>query len=238
MKITYSSQFTSILLGLAFIASTLPTHAQLIPVKVTGFNIDIIANGGDGTGNSVDATASTLDSADGLYVYYTQGFLTASPTVGLPTTGFVSAKDSKTTFQLQPPEGDNALLLKPLASGSLTFSSPSKFTNLALLVTGFHGDISVSYKISYSDATSDAGEFIANDNFDKEGFAIRGFGRVGRGSDYVQTPQDNPRLYQVTLTGFSTSKTINSIEFTNSTNVINEQNEDQNIAIFAVSATP
>src|SRR4051794_7381129 len=81
--------------------------AQRTPIAATGYNFDGIANGPDSSLAGVQG--STTGVMDSIYDYFTVGFDTAAPTIGLPTSSFASAADPTTTFQLQSPSANNLL---------------------------------------------------------------------------------------------------------------------------------
>src|SRR5437016_5187117 len=126
--------------------------AQRTPLGLSGFNFDGIADGTDSSLAGV--VGSTTGSLDSIYVYFTQGFDTASPTTGLPTASFVSAADATTTFQLKAPTVNNVLLLQQAGSGAtsgaLTLTTPTSFVSLAFLITGFNGTQPGSYALNFS----------------------------------------------------------------------------------------
>src|SRR5688572_19491904 len=81
-----------------------------VPVPVTGFNADIIANG---TGHANLSTSHSVDSQTDTYCFVAQNFVNAagqSPTSYLPFNGIInSAATSGLSFQLAPYSGNNSL---------------------------------------------------------------------------------------------------------------------------------
>ncbi|HVT13160.1 MAG TPA: PEP-CTERM sorting domain-containing protein [Fimbriimonadaceae bacterium] len=224
------------LLATLALASAFAT-AQNTPIAVNGFNFDGIANGADSSAAGVQG--STTGVMDSIYDYFTLGFDPAAPTVGLPTTSFVSAANAMTTFQLGPADGNNLLLLRQAnsgqSSGTLNLVTPGSFTSLALLVTGFNGSQPGSYSLNFSSGIPTMGAFTATDNFNGSGYAISGFGRVSRSDGVFDLAGGtNPRLYEVdiTLSPTDQTRTLTSITFTN-----NETSgvTYHNIGVFGVS---
>lgn len=210
------------------------------PIGVNGFNFDGIADGPDSSAAGVQASTSGV--LDSIYDYFTVGFDPGAPTVGLPAASFVSAANPTTTFQLAPAEGNNLLLLRQAnsgaSSGTLTLNTPSSFTSLAFLVTGFNGSQPGSFSLNFSSGSPTMGAFTATDNFNGSGYAISGFGRVSRSDGVFDLAGgSNPRLYEidVTLSPTDQTRTLSSITFTN-----NETSgvTYHNIGIFGISGTP
>jgi hypothetical protein len=214
--------------------------AQRTPISVSGFNFDGIANGPDSSVTGVQA--STTGVMDSIYDYFTLGFDPVAPTTGLPTSSFVSAADATTTFQLASPTVNNVLLLRQANSGqttgTLTLNTPTLFSSLAFLVTGFNGSQPTGFTLNFASGLPTSGSFTATDNFNGSPFAINGFGRVSRSDGIFDLAGGtNPRLYQITvnLAGGDQTRALTSIAFTN-----NETSGTNfhNVGVFAISGTP
>jgi len=226
--------------------------AQDMPVATTGYDFDGIANGGPAsngdladiqastTGTVFDGKAGTLDS---LYVYFGVGFSAAAPTVGLPQDPFTSATGSGTVFGLQDFSSNNVLLLREAnsgqSSGTLTLTTPSAYSHLSFLVTGFNGSQPTGYSLNFMSGTPTMGNFSAPDNFNNSGAAISGFGRVDRNNNGVFdfASGTNPRLYEidVSLSAGDQARSLTSITFTNEES---SGTSFHNVGVFAVSGTP
>jgi hypothetical protein len=214
--------------------------AQRTPISVSGFNFDGIANGADSSLAGI--VGSTTDVLDSIYDYYTLGFNPAAPATGLPTSPFISVFDPTTTFQLAAPAGNNVLLLRQANSGqttgTLTLTSPSAFSSLALLVTGFNGGQAGTYSLNFASGLPTGGSFTAPDNFNQANYAINGFGRVSRQNGaFDLAGGTNPRLYQinVNLSPTDQARTLTSITLSN---VETSGITFHNIGVFGVSGTP
>jgi len=215
--------------------------AEGIPISVTGYNWDGIANGAPTNNDPPAVQASTTGTLDGIFCYFERGFWSLDANVGLPPDGKVTSYvDNLTRYQLRPATGDNLLLLRNLfnPSGTLTLVTPGSYRKIHFLVTGFNGSLPGRYTLHFSDLSSTSGSFTSPDNFNQVGWAIRGFGRVDRDNDGVfANPALNPRIYQVTvgLNALDAMKTLTAIEFFNDD--VTGLNH-HNVGIFGVSGVP
>jgi hypothetical protein len=230
---------SALVVSSAFAASL--AFAEGIPIPLSGYNWDGIANGAPTNNNPPAVQASTTGTLDGIYCYFERGFWSLDANVGLPPDGKVTSDvDNLTRFKIEPASGNNLLLLRNLVnpSGTLTLVTPASYRKLHLLVTGFNGSLPGRYVLHFSDLTTFNGNFAAPDNFNQVSWAIRGFGRVDRNNDGAfANPSLNPRMYQVTisLSGLNSMKTLTSVElFNDDATGLNHHN----IGIFGISGVP
>jgi hypothetical protein len=221
-----------ILLSAIVLAAAYNAMAQTyVPVAVTGYNADIVANG---SGSA--ATSTSINADDGGFVLMAQNYVTPSnqsPTSFLPNSGLInSAATPGVTYQLAAYTGNNSLRIPATGTGTaagtgtITFSSP--FSAEALYVLGFSGSgiSTVTITVTFTDATTQvfSGQSFS-DWFGGTGFAIQGIGRVGRTTNVIENSTIDPRIYQkvLTLSAGNITKPIQSIAFnkTSATGVLN-----------------
>lgn len=191
----------AILFGCGFVFSGIVSAAALpvmTPLDVSGWDYDGIADAG-----SMRPNGSTTGTLELYRDYFEKGFDPAHPNIGLPAgKTFQSALHSTTTFQIQPANGNNLLLLggfvspAPSSSGTLTFTAPTLVSELAVLDTGFNGNHVGTYILNYASGTAVSGPLSAADNFQAGPVAISGFGRFRY--DNLQGLQEDagtPRLF-------------------------------------------
>lgn len=228
-------------LTLLAIGASVAALGEGIPIAVTGFNWDGIANGDPVNNNPPAVQASTTGTLDGIFVYFERGFWSLDANIGLPPDGkVVSDFDNLTRYQIPPATSQNLLLLRNLSNptGTLTLLSPAPYRKLQFLVTGFNGNLPGRYTLHFADSSTSTGFFTAPDNFNQANWAIRGFGRVDRDNDGVfANPFGNPRIYQVSVTlgVFDATKNLAAVEFFNDD--ISGVNH-RNIGIFGISGVP
>lgn len=191
---------------------------QTMPVA-SGFNADVIANG---VGSSA---ASTNDDVDGVsYAFVAQGFQLTSSTVplatGLPANGVINSIVSGTpglSYQLGNLSSNNALRIATNESGTLVFSTPKAAVKLYMLsTTGSAGTVSNNYNITVTFTDNSTQVFTGitiSDWFGGANAAIQGINRIKRSDDSIETPTDNPRLYQneLAISAANQTKLIQSV---------------------------
>ncbi|MDO7853849.1 T9SS type A sorting domain-containing protein [Hymenobacter convexus] len=217
MRNTFTSLRTLALLTLGL--GTLPAaHATLMPVAVTGYNADVVA---DGAGTVI---SSTTDDVDGGAVGNRFNFMTSTfigstgvaPTSFLPNTGlFTSATTSGLTFQFASYTANNSLRINGVGTGALTLTTPRAATDVYLLATSGNGASAFTATVNFTDGTTQVftGLSAADWFSGTTNIALRGFGRVGRDNNVIQNSTTDPRLYEfrLTLAAANASKTIQSV---------------------------
>lgn len=188
-----------------------------VPVTVTGFTADVIAN------DSLNSTTADVDGAG--YYLLNQSFTSlGAPTYYLPTNGVInSVAASGVNFQLAGASVNNSLRLPAAnSSGTLTFATPQPAGVIYLLATSGSGASTLTITVKFTDSASQV--FTAqtvNDWYDGAGYAIRGIGLTDKST--LGDDGNNPRLYQLPLaiSGNNYTKPIAYISFTktNSTGI-------------------
>ncbi|MFC5271258.1 T9SS type A sorting domain-containing protein [Adhaeribacter terreus] len=195
------------------------------PVVVSGYNADVVA---DGTGA---VSASTTNDVDGVnYTFMAQGYTNPSnvtTTRGLPTGGLITSAVSATpglTFQLAPYTANNSLRINGTGTGTLTFATATAAEKVYVLATSGSGVSNTTITVTFSDATTQAFPAISvNDWYNGTNYAKNALGRANRTDNTIDNDASNPRLYQfeLTISTANITKPIQSIDFSNTGNVLN-----------------
>jgi Fibronectin type III domain/Receptor L domain len=201
-----------------------------VPVNVTGFNHDIIAEGAGGMNRAEATTTITFDQVRlvGDNVMYSKDFRgnnnpSSPPPFGLPDNRIINSLNLiGANYLLGPYSQNNALVLKTNGeSGTLVLETPGVFSRIAFLGASAEGVSSFNLILNFSDGTNTSKSFAVPDWFSGPNFAIKGIGRVHRtqiqnqGPDQFNGNSDNPRLYDnlIILDAPFTSKILTSISF-------------------------
>lgn len=229
----------SLLLLILFLIQGNIFSQPFVPVTVTGFNHDVVAETGT---SSLTTTTIPLDGpAVSNKVMYTSAFRTANGFGGggIPDNGIIT--DAAGTYQLRPYNGTNALLLQRTQTGDLTLATPAKFGSLRVLALSTEGISLVNVTLTFTDATTTnvLTNYALADWFNvTTNLVLSGFGRCTRatpasGADAYPT---NPRLYyiNVPISCANKQKLIQKITFTNVTTAGNNA-PFPNAVFFAVS---
>ncbi|WP_430615126.1 T9SS type A sorting domain-containing protein [Flavobacterium sp. JP2137] len=168
----------------------------------TGFNADVIANG---TGPAIASTTHRVDEDqfDFLSLDFKESDSAPAATVGLPIDGVINAAFLPTlNFQLQSYSQNNSLRIGAVGeSGELIFAIPQQLTKLYFLVTGGSAGsspINFDVTVHFSDSTTET--FTLLSVLDWYGgspstAAISGIGRVHVGTNDIETPAGNPKMF-------------------------------------------
>jgi hypothetical protein len=187
-------------------------RAAFVPVAVSGYNADVVANG---VGSAVSSITADVDGAG--YAFMASDFnpLGALPTAYLPPSGMVySAATSGVTFQLASYTTNNSLRLTATNSGTLTFSTTQSASDVYLLGVSGSGASTATITVTFTDATTQVFTGVAfSDWYGGSNFAIRGLGRVNTTSNGIDNNPSDPRLYEIrlSLSAANYSKQIASI---------------------------
>lgn len=202
---------------------TLATTPELaityVPLALTGFSDDIVANGNDyltSTTTSVDANSDNCRFIDTTYTQF------GTPTRFLPTGGYFLSQEASTPnlpFQFASYTANNSLTLQTgNMTGTLTLATPASMDAFYLLGTGGGGVSTVDGTITFTDGTT---QLISNltitDWFNGANAAILGTGRYYNNALGFQSPTDvNPRIYQflINIDTANQEKYIESVTFT------------------------
>jgi gliding motility-associated-like protein len=191
------------------------------PIPVTGFNHDVIAEGGP---NSLATTSIPLDGvASSNMIIYTQAFRNFAGFTdgGIPDNGLIT--DAAGSYQLASYIGNNSLLLPRTESGSLTLVTPGRYSNLRVLCFSAEGASRINATVYFTDGSSSlylnnyslADWFNATTNV-----VISGYGRCRRvaAPPYGQEAYPvNPRMYymEINLSCADQTKNVARISFDN-----------------------
>lgn len=212
--------YIGLLLGL--LVAVTGSHAQTYtPVAVTGFNADGIAESGT---NSTLVTSTALDLANNIMYSVDFGSLNQLP-LGIVNSGTIVSGTH--TWQLQPFTANNLLYLSTggaqantLATGTLTLNTPTRFSNVSLLLFSTEGHSDLDIILNFTDGTSlGAGSYTIQDWFDGTGYVYSGYSRTKRlTTGYLPdgNTTNNPRFYSVDI-AFTCAyklKSLQSITFT------------------------
>ncbi|MFZ6052745.1 fibronectin type III domain-containing protein [Halocola ammonii] len=188
----------------------------------SGFSDDVIANG---VGTPDSTTTNDLDGVS--YAYFSEDYQQqegdAFLGLGLPADGMLTSPNVPgLTYQMSPfadpYEGNNSLRIETAGNGgTLQIANASPAQTIYLAGVSGSGNAFITGSINFTDGTSQAIEssiipdwFNSND----QPVIISGIGRISLADYVVQTPFNNPRIYQLTVdvaTG-NQSKTIESID--------------------------
>ena len=220
-----------LLLFCVIVFTSVAYSQTFVPVNVTGFNHDLIANGAGGTNRAEATTTTTFDGFNigGDNVMYSKDFkgnnnLNIAPPFGLPINRIIASVNLMgANYTLAHYDSLNALVLKTNgSSGTLMLETPGVFSKIAFLGSSAEGPSSFNVTLNFSDGTNTNATFTVPDWFNGSGFAIKGIGRVTRTTLGSQLPDvffgnsENPRLYdnQITLNAPFNTKILTSINFT------------------------
>lgn len=175
--------------------------AQYVPVPLTGFTQDAIAEAGP---NSISTTTQAVDGASSNKVMYTAAFRTIAGIGGggLPDNGlFTTGADS---YQLAPYNGNNALYVKRNETFSLDLVTPSSFSGLRLVALSTEGTSLLNITITFTDnSTAAFNNLSLSDWFSGTTNVIaQGIGRCDRSAGPVYNADGyptNPRIYYLQL---------------------------------------
>jgi len=202
----------------------------------SGFNADVIA---DGIGGATATTSIALDAAD--FVLMSADFENTLgdpvPSYALPVSGLIDdLLLPGLSFQLAGYYENNSLRMENTADfGTLSFVNPAAATNIYILANTGSGTATLDGVIYFLDGSSQAfsGAVIPDWFFSNAlPIVLSGFGRVGRATDIIENPTNNPRFYryEIGILPENQIKDIVSIDFTKSSTASGIAN------VFAVSA--
>lgn len=193
------------------------TPSTFVPLTLTGFNNDIVANGTNYLTSTTTSVDADVDGCRFIDVTYTQF---GAPSRYLPTGGaFNSESTPDVPFQFASYTANNALTLFASGdTGTLTLTSPMSMNQFYFLATSGGGMSNVNLEINFTDGTTQSGiNLNIDDWFNASNYALRGVGRMYNNALGFQAPGDvNPRIYQylVNIDPANKSKEVLSVTFT------------------------
>ena len=197
--------------------------AQFIPIPVSGFSQDVIAESGP------SPLATTTMEIDALTpsnkVMYSVSFASfASISAGLPDNGIIV--NGGDTYQLASYTGNNALFVKRNETFDLTVTTPVPYAKIRLLAFSAEQASTINVGLGFSDGSFSPylSNYVLSDWFNgTNNIVAQGFGRVTRTAtgpytaDGVST--NNPRFYfiEIVLSCTDRSKSLQKIRISNVT---------------------
>ncbi len=189
--------------SVAFATKTIDP-ASYLPLTITGYNADVIANG---LGALNTTTTNDVDGVNYCYLALgTQVSGTATPTTyGLPTSGLLDVANSDLYFQMASYSGNNSLRINQVGAAgqsTITFAEANSYEKIHLAVTSGSGASDVTFTVNFSDAST---QVISNaaipDWFSATTLpvVISGIGRGNLTNNNLENPANNPRIYQLDL---------------------------------------
>lgn len=189
---------------------TLPTY---VPVALSGFNADVIANG---IGNASTSTNNDVDGAD--YALVAQDFKAsasgASPTQFVPNGGLIN--NGIKQFQLADYSGNNSLRLNGSGqTGTLNFLTPKQSNTVYILGVSGSGASTVDATVWFTDGTSQAVTGLSwPDWFQNSGDVVASqVGRVKISNNSLGTGGPYLAENTIAIDSANQSKQISKIDF-------------------------
>lgn len=174
------------LLAVSLVLYGAALQAQFVPVSVTGFNQDAVAESGT---NSQAVTSLQLDGPPTFVgansVLYTAGFASLNGgTMGLPNDGSITSTVSGAeVFQLASYSANNALYVFRNEVKELTLNTPASYSKISLLAFSAEGESRISISFFFADGTvsSYGTSVVLPDWFNTVQTAFsNGYGRIKR----------------------------------------------------------
>jgi gliding motility-associated-like protein len=191
------------------------------PVAISGFNQDVIAEGGP---SSLATTTFPIDGVTSSnMIIYTETFRAFAGISGGGITDNGIITDAAGSYQLAPYTGNNTLLIARTQSGDLNFITPNKYSRLRVLSFSAEGASLLNATVYFTDGSSTS--YLTNyslaDWFNSTtNVVISGYGRCRRvaTAPYGEEAYPvNPRMYymEIILSCTDQLKNIQKIHFDN-----------------------
>jgi hypothetical protein len=216
--------------------------AAVKPIAATGYNQNMIISAVNGSAN-ITATMDGGTAKTGN-TFYEVGTNPNSNVAGVPTPSVVfgSGTDSNHTFVLQPNgpgQNDAVMLDQNNTSGALTVTTPARNYLLSFLVAAGNGGAPIAATVHYAGGGTQTATFNFPDWFGNTPIAWDANGRVSLNADgtinttdFNNTNNGNPRMYQLDMSLTDTIHTVQSVSF-QWQGTVGNGDED---AIFGISA--
>jgi len=187
-------------------------RAGYVPVAVTGYNADVVANG---VGSATGSITADVDGAGYAFMAADFNPLGALPTAYMPSNNKVySVTTSGVLFQLEPYNANNSLRIPTTGSGTLTLTTAQAASEIYLLGVSGSGASTATITVTFTDASTQVFTAVSfPDWYGGANFAIRGMGRVNTASNGIDNNPSDPRLYEIklSLSAANFSKQVASI---------------------------
>ncbi len=209
------------------------------PITVTGFNMDVVA---EGTGNTaIPVTSTAMDLSNNIVCtkqFATANSFTPANTYGLPNNGTIVT--GLRTYQIAPYTGNEVLNVFTASTQTLTLQTPANYTNISLAVLATENAAKMNVVFNFSDGTNQpfSNQAVPDWFFNSTPalpLIFNGYGRLGRTStpfSYNSAPAGNPNLYGFDF-ALPCTKTLISISIKNVTTAT--ASTVNRIFVFAVS---
>jgi len=152
--------------------------------------------------------------------WYEIGFNTSAPGTGLPAAGstFTHQTFADHSYTMAASyTAPNALLIasNQAPTGTITLTTPALVGNLSFLASGGNGGITVNYKITHADASTQTGTIVVGDWFNGANPAYTTAGRINVGSfAFANVNETNPRIYGYDVAVLNVLSEVTQIEIT------------------------
>lgn len=187
------------------------------PVAVTGFDVDVVANGIDPNAVTYTASIDDLNYGSGN-LFYEKGYLSDDIVfpLGMPNEKLITSEsNSSITYQLQDYATTNALQISN-TSKSLVLSTPSSYSKISLLATASGFPSNVKIQLNFEDGTNVEYPNVYFSNwFDGGSYALNNLSRFNWGAATSDQTTNNPRIYDniINIAPTDQLKKISSIDF-------------------------
>lgn len=206
------------------------------PISVSGFNHDVIANG---VGTGMETATIGIDRLHTVLIEK-GAIINRNPAAekGMPQNRVITstggALPTGLTYFLQNYSSNNSLRLNNSTPKTLTLDKPMAFKELYIAATSGQSASNLTIEVIYEDEQNSKtfSSQVVKDWFDGSPYIYASGSRIIRMATLIEFyTNDNPRIYQNTLTGLDTNRKVKAIRFTNTNG-----SDISNIAnIFAVS---
>jgi hypothetical protein len=226
--------------------------AAYVPVSLSGFNLDVVANGVGAPGASSTGALDDASATTG-FVFCAQDYnydgtcaALAAPYY-LPNGGLVTSLiPSGPSYQLASYSGSNDLrLINAAPTGSLTFNSPLSAGEIYLLANSGAGVSVVDITVTFTDNTTQVFTGITISDWYGGSNVVVKAARVSRtkttcGNDGTPSTDTGPNLYQflLTLNVANQAKQIASISFTKTNTTVVSYTNIMGITVNTPCAVP
>jgi autotransporter-associated beta strand protein len=206
-------------------------------LPLSGFNQDVVVEKGSANPQNSVTTAFDNTSKTAGYAFFESGYSGTASGHGLPAAGvgFTSNSNPQTTFQFQPYNSNNVLLLNEGASGTLTIAgNPAiRADSLSFLESAANGASPETITVNFADGTSTSfSESVPDWYTSPMTPALITSDRLNLSNDTIQQTANVPQFFEFdyTLSPGDAGKNLQSISFTNNSTVAGNA-----LGVFAVS---